>query len=264
MPSWFSKVFKEPEKLDPAPASAAGKSVYADDEEEYDEPGYEPRRIVQAPVVVDAQETSGWSPEIRIKAQYQPADNACTLLVDRPVLDGHSFWCPNRETAYAHSPLASSLFDLGGLKSVLIHDMTVTVTREEDERGPWEETARAIGAEIRVHLKSGLPVLNPDFLDRIPPEDEIRGRLQGIIDREINPGIASHSGVITLNRVKGNTAYITMGGGCQGCAASAITLRSGVEQSFREAVPELGALLDETDHASGVNPYFSALPAGMG
>jgi Fe-S cluster biogenesis protein NfuA len=97
----------------------------------------------------------------------------------------------------------------------------------------------------------------------MPSEEEIRDALQGVIDREINPGIASHSGVIKLNRVVGNTAYITMGGGCQGCAASKITLRSGVERSFRQAVPALGALLDETDHAAGVNPFFQELPSGM-
>jgi Fe-S cluster biogenesis protein NfuA len=55
-----------------------------------------------------------------------------------------------------------------------------------------------------------------------------------------------------------------MGGGCQGCAASSITLRQGVEQSFRAAVPHLGALLDETDHTAGANPFFTELPVGMG
>jgi Fe-S cluster biogenesis protein NfuA len=55
-----------------------------------------------------------------------------------------------------------------------------------------------------------------------------------------------------------------MGGGCQGCAASSITLRSGVEGMFREVMPHLGALLDETDHEAGSNPFFKELPAGMG
>ena len=94
--------------------------------------------------------------------------------------------------------------------------------------------------------------------------DPASGELQRVIDEEINPGIASHSGVITLNRVNGNTIYITMGGGCQGCAASSVTLRSGVEGSFRKEVPQLGAVLDETDHQSGVNPFFREMPAGMG
>jgi hypothetical protein len=29
-------------------------------------------------------------------------------------------------------------------------------------------------------------------------------------------------------------------------------------------MPHLGALLDETDHAAGTNPFFTQLPMGMG
>jgi Fe-S cluster biogenesis protein NfuA len=84
-----------------------------------------------------------------------------------------------------------------------------------------------------------------------------------VIDLEINPGIAAHSGVITLERVIGNTAFIKMGGGCQGCAASTITLREGVHKAFRDAAPQVGAILDETDHTAGSNPFYRNLPAGM-
>jgi Fe-S cluster biogenesis protein NfuA len=47
-----------------------------------------------------------------------------------------------------------------------------------------------------------------------------------------------------------------MSGGCQGCSASAATLRMGVERMVREAVPEISAVVDVTDHSAGTNPYF--------
>jgi Fe-S cluster biogenesis protein NfuA len=50
--------------------------------------------------------------------------------------------------------------------------------------------------------------------------------------------------------------YVEMSGGCQGCALSRATLRQGVERMLREAVPELTAVHDVTDHASGENPYL--------
>ena len=80
---------------------------------------------------------------------------------------------------------------------------------------------------------------------------------------EINPGIASHSGVVTLERIVGNSVFLTMGGGCQGCAASEITLRQGIHNTFRSAVPQIGGIFDVTDHAAGSNPFYSELPAGM-
>ena len=52
-------------------------------------------------------------------------------------------------------------------------------------------------------------------------------------------------------------AYVTMGGGCQGCAVSAMTLREGIARSIKEAIPEVSEVLDTTDHALGENPYYT-------
>ena len=265
MPSWFSKVFKtESEVADERPSVMAADVAYDEDKDVDGEYDPAPRRVVNAPILAGEGASGEGEGEIRIKARMEPRANACVFMVDRPLLKGYSFWAPEPEVAYAHSPLASSIFDLGGVATVLIHEMTMTVSRDGSDFSPWETFAKKVGDQLRAHLQSGLPVLDPFYQDAIPTEDEIRAQLQRVIDEEINPGIASHSGVITLNRVTGNTVYITMGGGCQGCAASSITLRSGVEGAFRKAVPALGAVLDETDHMSGANPYFSELPAGMG
>ena len=48
-----------------------------------------------------------------------------------------------------------------------------------------------------------------------------------------------------------------MGGGCQGCAVSAITLREGIEAAIKSAVPEITEVVDTTDHEAGENPYFT-------
>lgn len=263
MPAWFSKVFKTPPPAaTPAPAARPTPPAVVDLDE--DDESDQPRRVVQAPVLVDTEGQGGWSDTIRIKARIDDKLNAVVFLIDRPVLAGYSLYCPDADFAGLHCPLAAALFHLDGVASVTVHGMTVTVTREPGAKQASEEFARACGTEIRAQLQSGMPVVSPDFLERIPDEETIREAIQRVIDEDINPGIAGHSGYITLNRVTGNTIYITMGGGCQGCAASSITLRGGVEREFREAMPFLGAILDETDHASGVNPYFSTLPAGAG
>ncbi len=263
MAAWFSKVFKP--KGAEAPPIATGVNPpmpdWAIDDDEEDE--LVPRQIINPPILVDEEEMSGWSEDIRIKAKLSNIESACVFMVDRPILDGFSFWCPDKDFAYGSSPLAAAIFDVGGVGSVLLHNMTVTVTGDGSGVHTWEEGARLIGAVIREFLQSGKPVVQPEVLANIPPEEEIARRIQKVIDEEINPGIASHSGVITLNRVEGNTVFITMGGGCQGCAASTITLRQGIHQAFRTHVPEVGGILDETDHSAGMNPFFKELPAGM-
>jgi Fe/S biogenesis protein NfuA len=81
-------------------------------------------------------------------------------------------------------------------------------------------------------------------------------RVKTVLDTEINPAIASHGGTITLVGVKDTEIYLEMGGGCQGCAMSRMTLRQGVERMVRQAVPEVTVIHDITDHASGENPFF--------
>jgi Fe/S biogenesis protein NfuA len=35
-----------------------------------------------------------------------------------------------------------------------------------------------------------------------------------------------------------------------------MTLKMGIEKSIREQIPEVGEILDTTDHAAGRNPYY--------
>lgn len=89
-----------------------------------------------------------------------------------------------------------------------------------------------------------------------PPSGPIADRVRDVLDSQVNPAIAAHGGMISLVDVEDTDVYVEMSGGCQGCALSRMTLRQGVERMLREAVPELTAVHDVTDHASGDNPYI--------
>jgi Fe-S cluster biogenesis protein NfuA len=45
-----------------------------------------------------------------------------------------------------------------------------------------------------------------------------------------------------------------MSGGCQGCAASAATLRQGVERMLRAALPQIDEIVDVTTTPLGATP----------
>ncbi|MGI8998838.1 MAG: NifU family protein [Candidatus Limnocylindria bacterium] len=87
-------------------------------------------------------------------------------------------------------------------------------------------------------------------------QDPIARAVQEVIDRQINPGVGSHGGQVTLVDVKDGTAFMRFGGGCQGCSAVDVTLRQGVETAIRNAVPSVTAIVDVTDHGAGENPYY--------
>ena len=88
--------------------------------------------------------------------------------------------------------------------------------------------------------------------------DELRAKVQALIETMINPAVAGHGGFVELIDVQENRVYLQMGGGCQGCGAADVTLKSGIEKLIKEELPEVVEVLDTTDHASGSNPYYSA------
>lgn len=81
--------------------------------------------------------------------------------------------------------------------------------------------------------------------------------VQTIIDQQLNPGLASHNGWVTLLEVKGDTAYVEMGGGCRGCMHSYMTLKDTIERVIKENVDAIESVVDTTDHAGGTNPYYA-------
>lgn len=88
--------------------------------------------------------------------------------------------------------------------------------------------------------------------------DPVAERVYRVIQERINPGVASHGGQVTLLDVKDGTAYVRLGGGCQGCGHADSTVKEGIQSMICEEVPEIHTVLDVTDHAAGTNPYFQA------
>lgn len=106
---------------------------------------------------------------------------------------------------------------------------------------------------------SGFKIENPNSVW----SDPLAAAVQRVIEAQINPGIASHGGFVTLLDVKGDVAYIALGGGCQGCGMADVTLRQGIEVMIKEAVPQIHEIVDTTDHAEGRNPYYQQSKGGQ-
>lgn len=68
----------------------------------------------------------------------------------------------------------------------------------------------------------------------VPLEDTIQ--VEEALD-EIRPYIESHGGELELLHVDEGSVHVRMSGACHGCAASAMTLRRGIEEKLRERYP---------------------------
>ncbi|HBX09762.1 NifU family protein [Candidatus Neomicrothrix sp.] len=108
---------------------------------------------------------------------------------------------------------------------------------------------------------SGMVLRNPNRPNPLAGLDveltgEVPERINLLLEKAINPSLAQHGGYAELRAWEEPKAYILMGGGCQGCAVSAMTLRSGIERTLKDQIPEILEVVDVTDHASGTNPYY--------
>lgn len=94
-------------------------------------------------------------------------------------------------------------------------------------------------------------------LPKIRDDSPIEDRINYILYNEINPSLASHGGVVSLeDLVDDSIAILKFGGGCQGCGMVDVTLKDGVEKTLLEKVPGLTAVRDVTDHTNRDNAYF--------
>ncbi len=182
------------------------------------------------------------------------SDAMCQFTVDRPVYPDKSFAFLSKEAAEA-SPLAQRLFEIDGISKVVISHDQITINKSAG--ADWPVIGKSIGAAIRAHLATGDPAVSDAAWDNVPSSEEIRERVQQVLDTEINPSVAEHGGVVRLIDVQDNLVFIQMGGGCQGCGQADVTLKLGIENAIHAAVPGVGDILDVTDHAAGRNPYYT-------
>jgi Fe/S biogenesis protein NfuA len=103
-----------------------------------------------------------------------------------------------------------------------------------------------------------LSIKAPNIKGNMPgDESELADRVAWILETEINPGLASHGGMVALEEItEAKEVVLRFGGGCQGCGMADVTLKQGIETALKGHFPEITAVKDATDHATGENPYY--------
>jgi Fe-S cluster biogenesis protein NfuA len=192
---------------------------------------------------------------INITAEPQINPDVCRFRTDYELYDG-VINCTSPEMAEG-SRLLEALFEIAGVSKVMVAGNIVTVVKSTDDQ--WQDIGKKIGAVMREKISAGGDLISGEIKNKKPAIDEkLREKIRKVFDEEINPGIAAHGGSVELVDLQETTVYLTMRGGCQGCASAAHTLKYGIEQILRSRVPEITEIVDVTDHASGQNPYLKA------
>lgn len=194
---------------------------------------------------------------IIIRAEISLADpDTCKFVLNRSVHSGGPFFFSNKKQA-AGSPLSEQLFTLSGLANVLIADSVVTICK--DPIAAWSGLKVAIGSAIRAQLLTGVPAILEMYIHKSTQrrsDTELMTVIQVLLDKEVNPSIANHGGKISIDEISQRKLYITMSGGCQGCASSQVTLRQGFDVMLKRVAPEIEEVVDTTNHSAGKQPFY--------
>ena len=95
-------------------------------------------------------------------------------------------------------------------------------------------------------------------MPKVSDDSPIEDRINYVLYNDVNPGLASHGGQVSLvEMTDDNFAILEFGGGCQGCSAVDVTLKDGVEKTLMSKVPGLQGVRDVTDHSDRSNAYYS-------
>lgn len=186
-----------------------------------------------------------------IRAQEADGERLGLWLEVSGVVDG----------SYAYDMYFQAASDAAEGDVVAHHDdLTVVVPRASVDKvaGARLDVSDAGGEEGLVLVNPNVPPASPAMGDR-PPADlsgPVAQRVLAVLESSINPSIAAHGGRADLVAVEEATAYLRLSGGCQGCGLAQVTLSQGIEVAIKEAVPEISAVVDVTDHASGANPFY--------
>lgn len=188
----------------------------------------------------------------RIRAQASASDpQVMGFVLDAPVQPGRS----GRFEGAGDAPLSRALFSVPGVRRVEVSGATIWVKKREN--ADWSALKPAIAASIRTTLDETDAPLGHGGADEADPDSGLLAEVEALLDRQVNPAVAAHGGHISAEKVEDGSVFLRMSGGCQGCAASAATLRQGVERMLRAALPQIREIVDVTDHGAGTAPFYA-------
>ncbi len=179
----------------------------------------------------------------RLLQQQDATDLGLKLMVEGgglPSASCHLEFCALDLSADAFEQQLFPGFTLFYAKSDTDYLKNAEIDYEENETGGELEISAP-------HIKGAKPNAEAAFDEQI----------QYFLDSEINPQLASHGGQVRLMSISAdNDIVLLFGGGCQGCGMIDVTLKDGIEGKLKAQFPELGKVIDSTDHQLGTNPYY--------
>ena len=175
---------------------------------------------------------------VHVTLEFTPNPDTLKYVVSQQLLERGALDFTEPAAAEG-APLAIRLFGIDGVKAVMIAKDFVTIT-VADQAAMMNVNA-AVPAAIKEHLEAGEPVVTTALPTDEHGSDnsEVAQQIKAILDQQVRPAVAQDGGDIVFERFEEGVVYLELKGSCSGCPSSTATLKMGIEQYLREAIPEV-------------------------
>ncbi|HVI53255.1 MAG TPA: NifU family protein [Candidatus Sulfotelmatobacter sp.] len=176
-----------------------------------------------------------------IQTEPTPNPNTLKFLPGCDVLGNTTASFSDAEMAKA-SPLASRLFNLGGVTGVFLGSDFISVTKSEGV--DWPVLKPAVLGAIMDHYTAGDVLIDANAEVKKSSEEDspIVTQIKELLDTRVRPAVANDGGDIIFRAFEDGVVYLHMQGACSGCPSSTATLKHGIENMLRYYVPEVQAV----------------------
>ena len=155
-----------------------------------------------------------------------------------------------RKDDFNENTFIKSLFDLGGVETVLVDKDFISITKHKNTS--WDTLRTMITSQIGSFLE------NNDSLLIIEKEEEkkvkkkknltkIEKEICLLLDTRVKPVVASHGGEISFHSFEKGIVYLELKGSCAGCPSSTATLKMGIENMLKHYQPEIKEVVEVTN-----------------
>lgn len=195
---------------------------------------------------------------VSFKTATTPSENALKFVaLDKKFLpEGitQAIEIDNLNEAMERSPLASHLYKVNGVKSIMIGSDFITVNKVDNELSnnpelEWDHLKPIVLATIEREMEAKTPVINPKYLEAFQEEldaldendNDIVYEIKELINTRIRPALQDDGGDIHFRSFdeSNGIVYIKLKGACKSCSLSEDTLKGGIEGMLKHYVPEV-------------------------
>ncbi|MEM7046896.1 MAG: NifU family protein [Pseudomonadota bacterium] len=174
-----------------------------------------------------------------IEVEETPNPATLKFIPGQPLAASHHFDSPQ---SAADSPLASRLFEVGGISSVYLGSDFISVSKTPQES--WTELKPVILAGIMDHFASGEPAIRqsgpPEQSNAVSAEDDdVVQQIKELLHTRVSPAVARDGGDIQFHSFDEGVVHLVMRGACAGCPSSTFTLKAGIENLLRHYIPQV-------------------------